>query len=145
MASPHVAGTAAILKQAKPDWTPEQIKGVLMNTAEKLTDENGKPLPHNTQGAGSIRIMEALKASSIVTPGSHSYGTFLKDKGKQTKNKRSRLKTFLHTEKPISSNTPLKERASRYQERNESWYRPIKQVKQRQSNRQFRENESRHI
>ncbi|MDI5788046.1 hypothetical protein PO124_04940 [Bacillus licheniformis] len=38
--------------------------------------------------------MEALKASSIVTPGSHSYGTFLKDKGKQTKNKRSRLKPF---------------------------------------------------
>ncbi|MDI5788047.1 S8 family serine peptidase [Bacillus licheniformis] len=34
MASPHVAGTAAILKQTKPDWTPEQIKGVLMNTAE---------------------------------------------------------------------------------------------------------------
>lgn len=34
MASPHVAGTAALLKQAKPDWTPEQIKGVLMNTAE---------------------------------------------------------------------------------------------------------------
>ncbi|WP_195257856.1 S8 family peptidase [Bacillus paralicheniformis] len=85
MASPHVAGTAALLKQAKPDWTPEQIKGVLMNTAEKLTDENGKPLPHNTQGAGSIRIIEALHASSIVTPGSHSYGTFLKDKGKQTK------------------------------------------------------------
>ncbi|WFA04994.1 S8 family serine peptidase [Bacillus sp. HSf4] len=85
MASPHVAGTAAILKQAKPDWAPEQIKAVLMNTAEKLTDENGKPYPHNTQGAGSIRIMDALKASSIVSPGSHSFGTYMKNKGKQTK------------------------------------------------------------
>lgn len=85
MASPHVAGTAAIVKQAKPDWTPEQIKAVLMNTAEKLTDENGKLYPHNTQGAGSIRIMDALQATSIVAPGSHSYGTFMKDKGKQTK------------------------------------------------------------
>ncbi|MED1740511.1 S8 family serine peptidase [Bacillus swezeyi] len=85
MASPHVAGTAAILKQAKPEWTPEQMKAVLMNTAEKLTDENGKPFPHSAQGAGSIRIMDALKTSSIVSPGSHSFGTFMKDKGKQTK------------------------------------------------------------
>ncbi len=57
MASPHVAGTAALLKQAKPDWTPEQIKGVLMNTAEKLTDENGKPLL-------TIRKERAASASS---------------------------------------------------------------------------------
>ncbi|MDA1476767.1 S8 family serine peptidase [Bacillus changyiensis] len=87
MASPHVAGVAAIVKQAKPDWSTDQIKAVLMNTAKKLTDENGKRYPHNTQGAGSVRIMDALHASSIVTPGSYSFGTYMKDKGRQTKTK----------------------------------------------------------
>ncbi|KAE9714014.1 S8 family serine peptidase, partial [Escherichia coli] len=81
MASPHVAGVAAIIKQAKPSYSTEQIKALLMNTAEKLFDANGSPFPHNTQGTGSVRIMESLKASSIVSDASYSYGTFLKEKG----------------------------------------------------------------
>ncbi|MGE6630453.1 S8 family peptidase [Bacillus sp. NPDC077027] len=85
MASPHVAGVAAIVKQAKPKWSTAKIKAVLMNTAEKLYDVNGDPSPHNTQGTGSVRIIEALNASSIVSDASYSYGTFLKEKGIQIK------------------------------------------------------------
>ncbi|UGW83499.1 MULTISPECIES: S8 family serine peptidase [Bacillus] len=85
MASPHVAGAAAVIKQAKPKWSPEQIKAALMNTAETLTDADGDVYPHNAQGAGSIRIMKAIKADSLVAPGSYSYGTFMKDKGNETK------------------------------------------------------------
>ncbi|MDX6243420.1 MAG: hypothetical protein QOE76_1143 [Frankiales bacterium] len=33
MASPHVAGSAALVKAAHPSWTPEQIKAALVDTA----------------------------------------------------------------------------------------------------------------
>ncbi len=36
-----------------------------MNTAETLTDADGDVYPHNAQGAGSIRIMKAIKADSL--------------------------------------------------------------------------------
>ncbi|MED0803070.1 S8 family serine peptidase [Bacillus safensis] len=94
MASPHVAGVAAIIKQAKPSYSTEQIKALLMNTAEKLFDANGSPFPHNTQGTGSVRIMESLQASSIVSDASYSYGTFLKEKGVQIKTKKFKVENL---------------------------------------------------
>jgi uncharacterized repeat protein (TIGR01451 family) len=33
MATPHIAGTAALFVQAHPGWTPAQIKALIMNTA----------------------------------------------------------------------------------------------------------------
>ena len=94
MASPHVAGVAAIIKQAKPSYSTEQIKALLMNTAEKLFDANGSPFPHNTQGTGSVRIIESLQASSIVSDASYSYGTFLKEKGVQIKTKKFKVENL---------------------------------------------------
>ena len=94
MASPHVAGVAAIIKQAKPSYSTEQIKALMMNTAETLYDPNGNPFPHNTQGTGSVRIIESLQASSIVSDASYSYGTFLKEKGVQIKTKKFKVENL---------------------------------------------------
>ncbi|WP_081913839.1 S8 family serine peptidase [Glycomyces sp. NRRL B-16210] len=43
MASPHVAGLAALLKSANPDWSPMAIKSAIMTTAYQ-TNAEGDPI-----------------------------------------------------------------------------------------------------
>ena len=85
MSAPHVAGAAALILQANPDWGVDFVKAALMNTSEKLYDENGNLYPHNSQGAGSIRVLDAINAETIVTPGSHSFGVFSKEGGREVR------------------------------------------------------------
>lgn len=95
MASPHVAGAAALILQANPSWSVQDVKAALMNTAESLTNPaTGKPYPHNTQGAGSIKVLDAIQTTTLVTPGSHSFGVFSKDKGKQVEKQHFTIKNL---------------------------------------------------
>jgi len=50
MAAPYVAGVAALVREAHPDWTPEMVKAAIMNTAVDLADDTVIPL------AGSGRV-----------------------------------------------------------------------------------------
>lgn len=95
MASPHVAGAAAVLLQANPGWGVYDVKAALMNTSEKLINPStGKVYPHNTQGAGSIRVVDALEAKSLVTPGSYSFGYFEKKAGLQVERQQFSIKNI---------------------------------------------------
>lgn len=76
MAAPHVTGAAALLKQAHPDWSPEKIKAALMNTAKPITDQKGNSYRTYEQGAGRIRVDEAIQTKSIVMPASLQFGKF---------------------------------------------------------------------
>ncbi|MGI5377826.1 S8 family peptidase [Streptomyces sp. CA-251387] len=68
MATPHVAGAAAILKQQHPDWTYAELKGALTGSAK-----GGKYTPFE-QGSGRIQVDKAIKQTVIADPVSVSFG-----------------------------------------------------------------------
>ena len=68
MATPHVAGAVALIKQLHPDWTPEVIKANLMNTAKNL----GRDMFE--QGAGRVDVYAAARAPATISPGSLAMG-----------------------------------------------------------------------
>ncbi|UOE92386.1 S8 family serine peptidase [Alkalihalobacillus sp. LMS39] len=102
MSAPHVAGAAALVLQAHPDWSVEFVKAALMNTAENLYDADGNLYPHNSQGAGSIRVLDAINTKTLVTPGSHSFGVFSKEKGKEVRNQKFTIHNLSNERKRYS-------------------------------------------
>jgi subtilisin family serine protease len=64
MATPMTAGVAALVKAAHPDWTPEEIKADLMNTADADVftgpDHTGLTQAPNRVGAGRVHVPPAL-------------------------------------------------------------------------------------
>jgi minor extracellular serine protease Vpr len=62
MATPHVAGSAALLKQLHPGWTPAQIKSALMTTAtENVWLDSNQTVRAGVldRGAGRIDLTKA--------------------------------------------------------------------------------------
>ncbi|WP_129690886.1 S8 family peptidase [Gottfriedia acidiceleris] len=75
MATPHVAGAAAILKQRHPDWTGDHIKQVLTSTAVVPKPQIGV----YEQGAGRVSIPDALDATVYSSPAVVSMGAGMVD------------------------------------------------------------------
>ncbi|MFV8826323.1 S8 family serine peptidase [Alkalihalobacterium sp. APHAB7] len=97
MSAPHVAGAAALIKQAHPSWNPVQIKAALMNTGKQLFDPEGKPyLPHE-QGAGRIQVDKAVRTDTLVYPGAVTFGKWAADDRREVK--RVRLTVENHSDR----------------------------------------------
>jgi len=69
MATPHVAGGAAIEVEAHPTWTPAQVKEALMAS----TDPN-PALDEFEQGAGRLDVARGFQQSVLANPPSVSLG-----------------------------------------------------------------------
>ena len=69
MATPHVAGAAAILAQQHPDWTGEQLKAALMGSARPTPD-----LSAFQQGAGRVDVARAITQAVSTSPASFNLG-----------------------------------------------------------------------
>ncbi len=70
MATPHVAGVAALLKQEHPLWPPEKIKAVIVNSAHSVGDS----VSVFAQGKGRVDALDAAESRMVVDPGIISFG-----------------------------------------------------------------------
>lgn len=115
MAAPHVAGAAAVILQANPEWGVYEVKSALMNTAEKMINPaTGEEYAHNTQGAGSIRVVDALQAETLVNPGSYSFGVFDKKKGKQVERQQFEIQNLSNKAKKYNMEFSFKNEVGKH-------------------------------
>ncbi|KAG0587327.1 hypothetical protein KC19_2G156500 [Ceratodon purpureus] len=92
MATPHVAGLAAMLKAKYPTWSPAALASAMVTTAD-VTDRQGRPLqaqqpsPNSTpflqaatpfdMGGGALNINAAMNPGLIFEAGHLDYVKFL--------------------------------------------------------------------
>ncbi|MFI5838453.1 S8 family peptidase [Catenuloplanes sp. NPDC051500] len=69
MATPHVAGAAAILAQQHPDWTANLLKSTLVGAAKP-----GADIPVTAQGAGRVDLARAITQTVSASPVTLNYG-----------------------------------------------------------------------
>ncbi|WP_103503805.1 MULTISPECIES: S8 family serine peptidase [unclassified Streptomyces] len=69
MATPHVAGAAALLLQKNPEWTGEQLKAALVGSALGVD-----ATPVRT-GSGRLDVSRALEQSVTVEPNALAFGS----------------------------------------------------------------------
>ena len=73
MASPHVAGAAAVLRQRHPAWTVAQIKSALVLTGNPIAARGGE-IPPTREGGGMIWLPRADQPLVFARPTSFSLG-----------------------------------------------------------------------
>ena len=68
MAAPHVAGAAALVRQARPTWTPGQVKALLTGWARPLNFDAA------TQGSGRLDVAASFAANALFEAANVSFG-----------------------------------------------------------------------
>jgi hypothetical protein len=68
MATPMIAGVAALLKSLHPAWSPDFIKSAIVNSAKNIE------LSAYLQGGGRVQAMKAASATTLAGPSTLGYG-----------------------------------------------------------------------
>jgi subtilisin family serine protease len=68
MAAPHVAGTAALLLELHPDWTPADVKAALVGSAHPIDEAV------IGQGGGRIDAFAAATSEGAISPAAVTFG-----------------------------------------------------------------------
>ncbi|MFC0272467.1 S8 family serine peptidase [Metabacillus herbersteinensis] len=106
MAAPHVAGASALIKQAHPNWSPEQVKAALMNTAVPLYDKTRSLYLPIEQGTGRVDVAKAIATETLIYPGSLSFGQYESTHPRTQKSRILTLDNQSNKEKTFSFEIP---------------------------------------
>jgi subtilisin family serine protease len=74
MASPHVAGAAALLLQRHPGWTVAQLKSALISTGGPVHGASGREVSPTREGGGMIWLPRADQPLVFARPADYSFG-----------------------------------------------------------------------
>ena len=82
MSSPHIAGIAALMKQARPGWSPMAIKSALMTTAGDVLDGSRDLISVLAMhGAGFVNPSAALNPGLVFDSGASDWNAYLCGQG----------------------------------------------------------------
>jgi minor extracellular serine protease Vpr len=89
MATPHLAGSAAIVRWLYPDWSAAQVRSAIVNTADQNVLKNySTAAPENDVnviGAGRENLLSAVNAVVALDPVSISFGAVPSGSGQTQK------------------------------------------------------------
>ncbi len=69
MATPHVSGAVALIKQAHSDWTPDQVKSSLRNSVTNIDDSSPSYIDDILRvGYGVINVSSAVQLTDPAIP-----------------------------------------------------------------------------
>jgi minor extracellular serine protease Vpr len=77
MATPHIAGSAAVLLDLHPGWTPAQIKSALVNRADIVVTDafsGVHDVGPNQQGGGRENLGDAATSTLFLSPVAAAFG-----------------------------------------------------------------------
>jgi subtilisin family serine protease len=75
VAAAQVAGAAALVRQAHPEWSPRVVRGALVGTSRAVRDDEGDgAAPVEAQGGGEVDVAAASAATVVAEPASLSFG-----------------------------------------------------------------------
>ena len=77
MASPQIAGTAALLLERHPDWSVAQLKSALVGSGSPV-EVDGRPAPPTRGGGGLADPVLADNPLVLATPASLSFGLLVR-------------------------------------------------------------------
>ncbi len=67
-AAPHVTGAVALLMQAHPGLTPEEVAGILAPTSKVMTDQWRRVISSSIQGSGRLDVLSAVTSPLALEP-----------------------------------------------------------------------------
>ena len=74
MAAPHIAGSAALLRQRHPSWSAEQVKSALVQSGVDALEARNRTAGPRFQGGGVVALVRADQPLLFARPTALSFG-----------------------------------------------------------------------